>query len=543
MLVLATILDNPGEPRAETRFRDPKLLRSLGYNGIVLYETTALSGLLTPDTLAAGELRRWVGELYDSVEQTIENARAAGLDVYVFVDAPTLAFELVGSAMTCVRESKTLCPASEELLDMTGQCIDALVARFPDIAGIVLRLGENEAHRTPFLEGNDIYTPHCARCSALGKVDRLARYISFYHDLVVRRLGRRLIVRAWNHRPGGFHDVADLASQLAPRLPEDNDKLILSFKFTQTDFWRYQRWNASSLAFGDRPILYELECQREFEGKGAMPNYQPPLWRDGMPEVDHTIGLAEAAGKVNLAGLWAWVRGGGYGGPYIGPDAEMWIDANVVAVPALAANPKAHLDDLARTWIRDHLECPDPATLAAIHAALTHSTQTALEMFYVGPFAAARADPWYPSGNFIQDDNIDAEAGWRIIQRLSDTALDQAVAEKQRAVERVAHDRRAIQQTATSLGERVGQTLIHQMEYAESLAETLHDLVAAMVAYRRGQRKRNGTHARAALDAVHRCQSHWNHHQRYANFRGTASAFRSDNLWDFTQRVADTFTD
>jgi len=541
MLVLATILDNPGEPRADTRFRDPHLLRRLGYNGLVLYRTTALSGLLNPDTLAAGEYRRWVTELYDSVEQTISQARAAGLDVYLFVDAPALASELVGSAMTCVRESRTLCPASDELLDMTGQCIEAMIARFPDIAGIVLRLGENEAHRTPFMEGNDLYSPHCPRCSPLTKIDRLARFINYYHDLIVERLGRKLIVRAWNNRPGGVHDLPDLAGELEPRLPADRDNLVLSFKFTQTDFWRYQRWNASSLQFGDRPIIYELECQREYEGKGAMPNYQPPLWRDGMPEVAPTMGLAEAAGRVNLVGLWAWARGGGYGGPYLGPEAETWIDANVVAVPQLAKDPKANLDDLAQRWIAERLECDDPAAAEAIHAALTNSTETARQMFYIGPFAAQRPDPWHPAGNFILDDLIDAEAGWRIMQRLGEADLDEAVAEKQRAVERLARDRRAMQQTANGLGEQLGQILVHQMEYAEALAETLHDLLAAMVAYRRRQRRRDPTHVRATLDAVNRCQTHWNHHQRYANFRGTASAFRSDNLWDFTQRIADAF--
>ena len=80
-----------------------------------------------------------------------------------------------------------------------------------------------------------------------------------------------------------MHDNPDLCRRVIQRLPDD-DRLIYSFKFTHTDFWRYQRWNPSSLVCGNRPVIFELQCQREFEGKGAVPDYQPPLWSAGMKE-------------------------------------------------------------------------------------------------------------------------------------------------------------------------------------------------------------------------------------------------------------------
>lgn len=538
MLTLATILDNPGEPPAETRYREPRELKSLGYEAMAIYATTGLSGLLGPDSAGDAELRRWVGEQFEVIEQAVERARAAGLGVWLTYDACSLARELVGSAMTCAKSDRLLCPASDELLEMIGQCVESMIARFPDIDGLVLRTGENDAHRVPYLLGNALDAPHCPRCAAMGRADRFVRFAEFFYDIVVRKLGRKLIVRAWNARPGGLHDTPDVAERAARRLPEDPERFMLSFKFTHTDFWRYQRWNPSSLVCGDQPIIYELECQREFEGKGAMPNYQPPLWRDGMPEVDSPMGLAQAAERVNLAGLWAWVRGGGYGGPYVNAESETWIDANVVAVPKLAANPRANLDDLARQWITDRLGSDDPAATEALHQALTHSPQSVLESFYIGPYARTRSSPWRPSGSFIQDDLIDADAGWAMIQKLPDAALDEVLAEKQRAVERIAADRRAVQQVAGSLGERAGEALTHQLQYTESLVETLRFLLSAMVNQRRARRRDQG-HARAAVDAIHQAQSYWNHHQRYANFRGTASAFRSENLWDFTQLMLD----
>jgi hypothetical protein len=370
----------------------------------------------------------------------------------------------------------------------------------------------------------------------MGRADRLVRFIQYFYDLIVRQGGRKLIVRAWNIRPGGLHDSPELCRRVVEQLPED-ERLILSFKFTQTDFWRYQSWNASSRVCGDRPIIYELQCQREFEAKGAVPNYQPPLWRDGMAELADPVGLATVSREVNLAGLWAWVRGGGWGGPFVSD--ETWIDANVVAVPQLASNPQADTRQLARDWITDRLDCRDSAAAAALLSVLEHSPSNVAAMFYVGAYARAKRDPWFPSSHFIQDDLIDAAAGAMIIDGLPESVLDDVIAEKHRAVEQISRDRRAIQQAGSNLVQPPGEMLANSMQYMETLAETLEYMLTALVHYRRYRRRKDPSLARATIEAVSHCQGYWNHHQRYANFRGTATAFRSDNLWDFTQELLD----
>ncbi len=538
MFTLATILDNPGEPAADTRYRDVDLLRQMGYDGVVIYGSTGLSGLLGPDTPATAEMRQWVGELYEQVESHVADARRAGLDVWLTFDAPSLARELVGSAMTCQGNGAVLCPASYELLEMCAQSLEGLLARISDVEGIVLRLGDNDAHRIPYLTGNDIYSPRCSRCGGMNRVHRLDRFVRFFYELVVGKLGRKLMVRAWNVKPGGLHDRPEVCRQLMNLLPQD-ERLIFSFKFTQTDFWRYQQWNPSSLECGDRPIVYELECQREFEGKGAVPNYQAGLWRDGMPEMPDPIGLAEAGRRANLVGLWAWVRGGGWGGPYITRDTEMWIDANVAAVPRLAADPTLEPADLADEWIADRLKCRDAGCAGALRQCLLDSPQMCLEAFYIGPFARGRRDPWYPAGNVIEDDQIDAEAAWNVVQNLPAGALDEVVTEKQRAAERVVAAARAARHAAQKIASPLDEELLHSLDYAESLIRTIQDLVAGLVAYRRFRVHGDPAVARAAQQTFERCQSHWNHHQRFANLRGTASAFRSDNLWDFTQQAVE----
>ena len=60
----------------------------------------------------------------------------------------------------------------------------------------------------------------------------------------------------------------------------------------------------------------------------------------------------------------------------------------------------------------------------------------------IGPFARTKADPWHPNGDWIQDDLIDANAAWRMVQRVREEDLDTVVQEKQEAVDTLAVGKR-----------------------------------------------------------------------------------------------------
>ena len=492
MLKLATIIDNPGEPEVHSRYRDPAALKALGYNAVAIYESTALSGLESTDVIASGELRRWVTTHLERVTRTIDDAQAAGLAVYFFYDALVLPTDLVArqaANLTCRHRSGVLCPASEQAIELSVAALRAALARWPGTAGVVLRFGETDAARLPHLVGNEIYTPHCPRCSQFGRTDRIVTLLTRFHDLVVKQHGKQLIARAWNVRPNGMHDAVDLARNVADRLPQpapgEPDRLLLSFKFTHTDFWRYQKWNPSSLVCGDRPILYELQCQREFEGKGGVPNWQVPLWRDGYPETrsDQPAGLAHVSEQVNLAGLWAWVRGGGWGGPFV--TSETWIDANVFAVPPLADDPTLEPAQLARQWVDERLKLTDAAARDVIVDILERSPEFVRDAFYIGPYARARTDPWHPAADWIQDDLVDAQAAWRIVQRLPEIELEAVVQEKRTAAEQVSDARARLQRLAAERSDAALEQLVNTLTYTESLFEALRDLLHGLVAYRR----------------------------------------------------------
>lgn len=550
MLKLATLLQNPGEPEISTQYKNPAVLKDLGYTGLVLYNTTGLSGVSSPSDIEDRELSRWVGQQLDDAARRIDDAVEAGLEVYISYDMLVLPKGYVAKhtkELCCKGTDATLCPASEPALHKSMAALDALITRLPKIAGVVLRLGDTDARRLPYLTGNDVYAPHCPRCSQLGRADRVVAAIEHAYNLVVEKRSRRLIVRAWNVRPSGFHDSADLAERIVERLPGDpsDDRLVLSFKFTHTDFWRYQPWNQASLACGalergGRPIIYELQCQREFEGKGGVPNYQPPLWRDGLPEAleQERGGLAPLVGKVNLAGLWAWVRGGGWGGPFVTDEA--WIDANVVAVPQIADDPLLRPDDLARQWVTERLGIEEPALIDALCKILDRSAEAARLAFYFGPFVATKGSPWHPAADWVGDDQLNAEACWRMIQRIPEDQLDNTIGEKERAAEMISDDRHLLQ---TLVGDRKHQrleSLVNTLIYAESLYGAMRDLTAGLIAYRRFLNTNIRDYAEEARNRMLSAQSEWNHHAgRHAMLPGTATPFREHGFWELTQRVLD----
>ncbi len=539
MLKLATILANPGEPPTETRYHDPQLLRSLGYNGLVIYETTALSGVAEPNRAADPEVRQWINQQIERVDRTIRLATEAGLAVYLFYDVFVLLRELVqenGEKLTCRNRSHDLCPASDETLERCVEGIDAMLRRWPQLAGIVLRFGDTDADRLPHLVGNDLYSPHCPRCAHLGRADRIIRLVKRVYQQVVRRYDKTLIVRTWNVRPNGIHDTPELARRVIEQLPDD-ERMILSFKFTQTDFWRYQQWNPSSLVAGRRPIIYELQCQREFEGKGALPNWQAPLWRDGCPETRQlggTDGLAAASTCTNLAGVWAWVRGGGWGGPFVSD--ETWIDANVFAAPKLADN--VYADDLAQRWVSERLDISDETTARAIIDTLEASPEIVRQAFYIGAYADDRPNGWHPNAGWISDDLLDAQLAWRMIQKIPETQLDSVVAEKQEAVTALAHCRASLHQALGDRHDVLLESLIGSLAYAESLCETLRDLVAGLVAYRRWQHRKSSIDAEEVRKRLLAAQSHWSQHtQPHGPLPGArvATPFREVHFWDLTE--------
>src|SRR5690606_12249218 len=143
----------------------------------------------------------------------------------------------------------------------------------------------------------------------------------------------------------------------------------------------------------------------------------------------------------------------------------------------------------------------------------------------LSPYARHRKDPWHPNADWIQDDLVDTDAAWRLIQRLPESSLEQVVSEKQAAVRQIAEDRAALQHLVRDDNRGLIEPLVHTLVYAESLFASLADLLAGLVAYRRFLRSRDAGDADACRRRLFSAQTHWNHHtQRHASLPGAATA-------------------
>jgi hypothetical protein len=167
---------------------------------------------------------------------------------------------------------------------------------------------------------------------------------------------------------------------------------------------------------------------------------------------------------------------------------------------------------------------------------LKDSAELVRKAFYIGPFARTQPSPWHPSADWIQDDLLDTQAAWRIIQQLSTSQLDEAVHEKQQAAEDIGRHRAALQQLIGDREHKSIEPLVNSLLYTESFFEALRDLIAGLVAYRKFQKTNDSALAGVVQKKLFSAQDYWNHHtQRFGSLPGAATAFREENFWDVTQ--------
>ena len=258
----------------------------------------------------------------------------------------------------------------------------------------------------------------------------------------------------------------------------------------------------------------------------------------GADQVECVEGLAAVSENVNIVGLWAWVRGGGWGGPFV-PN-ENWIDANVYAVPRLADDANVSVELLVEGWVKDRLKVCDDRVCEAMKRVLVGSSERILKGFYIGAYSAGRDVPWHPSADWIQDDLLDADAAWRIVQRLPLEDLAGVVREKQEAVDLIFGDRVALQGVVDDGNRKVIEPLVSTLIYTESFFAVLRDLLAGLIAYRGYLKNKDAGLAEQCCRKLRFSQDHWHQHtQHHGALIGTATPFRERNFWVLTQRIID----
>lgn len=444
---LCSLHDNPGEERFDTRFRDPAVVLDLGFNGMIVH---GIAGLCTFDAFDAriypadAPERAQVLAARARVKELVTRAKANHLLVFLNGDElsiPKRAVDLYGRAVLSepepngVRPISATKPKSKQLVRAT---FEEIVKLFPEVDGFQIRMGEVYTQSEPMLVGNVPAKGDDETNRGMSREAKWRSVIETIADVVCRENGKHLNVRVW-----GYYDSAhavpehyrNLTGEIAP-----SPRLTFSFKQVKTDYWR---WNPINPNFGGgkHGQWAEFQMAREYEGKGAFPNYLGRYFADGPTEITPSGGLAAIHAR-GVRGAWCWARGGGWRGPFLEHEDEVGI--NVHAFVRLLWDPRDDPARLAEEYgVLELGLAPGSKALAQFVRVQMLSEEAVLVARYIGVVIAKghfkRGSGWTPDGNWTRDDQLGVDKVTPCAQSFYDFlkldgTLAAGIAERERAL-------------------------------------------------------------------------------------------------------------
>ncbi|GAL79474.1 hypothetical protein JCM19274_1982 [Algibacter lectus] len=322
-LILDMVHHNPGEAPYQSAYNDPAVIKEMGYNGKVyfLFESPALAinwESVDPDILPKGsEERQWVDAKAAQIKEMHARSKAQDMAIYAMSDLvlfPKRLIEKFGIENTFGDPNNAL---TEKFIRAQ---INEMFDQFPDLDGLVVRIGgETYLHDAPYHQG--------AIENKKSPEKTIIPLMKILKEEICEKRNKQLIFRTWIAFDKNIKDYLEVSDAIEP-----HDNLVISIKHCEGDF---HRSNAFSKVIGQgrhRQII-EVQSAREYEGKGAYPNYIANGVIDGFEE--HASMPKEQINSISefvekrpdlYAGIWTWSRGGGWEGPYI--KSEMWCDLN-----------------------------------------------------------------------------------------------------------------------------------------------------------------------------------------------------------------------
>ena len=281
---------------------------------------------------------------------------AEGLHIYLTMDILTLTPEL----------EKRLGNSERKQRQFLVSLLDRFFVDFPEVAGVVLRIGESDGLDIK----EDFRSKLVLRSPAM--VNRCLKAILpvFEHH------HRRCIFRTWTV---GAHEVGDLIWHEATLEKTvagiTSEALVLSMKYGESDFFRYLSLNRNFFVTGLSKIV-ELQTRREYEGCGEYPSFV------GGDYEQLAIELREAP---NVIGISVWCQTGGWTPfrrlAFIDPSA-IWTEINTFVTLRLFKHGELVEEALS------HL--PHVTNQAALIELLRLSEEVILQLLYLPDFARQR---------------------------------------------------------------------------------------------------------------------------------------------------------
>lgn len=426
--VLDMVHNNPGEPLTETRFADPAYLRQMGYNGQVVNDFVFAHAALTFDKFdkrifpQGSKERTWVMAAAKHVEQNIKAAHKAGLKVYYFTDLIVLPKRLVALYKDQICDEKGRISFDRPLtVKIHRIMLDELFTRFKDLDGLVIRTGETYLNNVPYHTGNNPITRG---------VQSHIQLLHFLRQEVCVKWNKMLFYRTW---ASASMDQDTSVYLKVTNAIKPHPNLVFMIKHTKGDYHRTFDFNPT-LGIGKHPQVVEVECQREYEGKGAFPNYIAKGVIDGFEEFQSNtpqkglVGLAALKSRPQFKGVWTWSRGGGWVGPYI--TNELWPRLNAFVISRWAQDTAATESQIFDQFmVREGV---DPKSRAAFRKLCLLSAAAVLRGHNSANLPWNKKWVWWTRDEFLS--GTDGSVGAIMKSLYHDGLLDSAIQEKNRAV-------------------------------------------------------------------------------------------------------------
>lgn len=347
--IMDMVHHNPGEPLFESMYNRPDVLKQMGYNGkcYFLFDSPTLAinwddfdkdilPLGTPD-------REWVDKKAARLHMLFNDCKRNDMEVYAMSDLILLPKRLVQKYGI----EKTFGNPQDSLV----QCIlryqlNAFFTQFPQMDGIVVRIGETYLEDAPYHMGHIENKDNPDKC--------IVPLMNLLREEVCEKLNKKVVFRTW----WSFDTDAERYQYVSDHV-EPHPNLVIAVKHCEGDFHRGNPFS-KVLGLGRHPQLVEVQCAREYEGKGTYPNYIARGVIEGFEEDFHKKEegkywcLRDIYNTGKLVGMWTWTRGGGWEGPY--PKHELWCDLNAWVMAQWARSPKQSEETIFNRYAKERLK-------------------------------------------------------------------------------------------------------------------------------------------------------------------------------------------
>jgi hypothetical protein len=460
---------NPGEPPLETIFSDPLVLRDHGFTGqafkhinTVVRLPKAAKGLF-PST---AEEKGWLECFTREREVEITRAKAAGLEVFYHIDLFVLPRAVVEYYRDEICDPITgrISLLRDKTLELHRELFAEIFERWPAINGLIVRVGETYLMDTPHHVGNGA-VDYGGGLSRSAMIEQFVHLLNFLRAEICVKHGRWLIHRTWDTHPDRFHADAGFYTRVTQAI-EPHAKLVFSIKHTQFDFHRFTSINPC-LGLGKHAQIMEVQCQREYEGKGAYPNYIVRGLIHGFSEMAREQGVRDFFQTEQCLGLYTWTRGGGWYGPKITCATEFWPRLNFAVLAEWWADPasdEAILFQRAATK-RFGLSVGDTAVLRKL--ALLSGEGVLKGKLCSAYDGQSDRVPEYPTNMWMRDDVLHGYDKLALVfDKLRElNAVDQALGEKREALSAWRKMRQIADQFSPALDHNLRREIVTSVEY------------------------------------------------------------------------------